>query len=460
VREDFAEAVEIFASKTGVPEDKILNAIVKALTAAYKKMTKHDNVVIELDTISKNLKIYSKKTVKDAVEDPITDISLLEAQKRNPDARIDDEILDEIDPASMGRIAAQISQQVILEDIHQVEQDLIYDEFSAKLGTIVTGVYQRKTKKEDIIVDLAKVEGLLPYEKQLPKDRLKLGEKVRVYIKNVEKVNNHIRIILSRTDPDFVKKLFELEVPELASNVVQIKGIARDPGERSKVAVYSEQSDIDPVGSCVGMKGVRIQSVIRELDGEKIDIVRWDENTEKYIQNLLSPVKILNVKLNHEEKISIVVVPPDQLSSAIGKDGKNVRLAAILLGWTIDIKSEDDFQRLLMAEESRKKIKELFQEPADEEKEQKHKKKATTARKKQLKEVSAAEEEEIEETSIEELPDVPQIVIKKLQAAGYNSIESIIEMAKTDFEKIPGISKKNSELIISSLEENVKVVEE
>lgn len=458
MREDFAEAVEIFASKTGVPEDKILNAIGQALAAAYKKITKHDNIEIKLDNENKNLKIYSKKIIVDNVNDTVTEITSIDAKEKNPDAKIGDEILDEINPASMGRIAAQISQQVILENIHEVEMDIIYNEFSEKLGTIITGVFQRKTKKDDIIVDLAKIEGLLPYEKQLPKDRIKVGGKVRMYIKNVEKINNHIRIILSRTDPEFVKKLFELEVPEISSRVVQIKGIARDPGERSKVAVSSEQSDIDPVGSCVGMKGVRIQSVIRELDGEKIDIVRWDEDVKKFVQNLLSPAKILNVKLNYDDKIAIVVVPPDQLSSAIGKDGKNVRLAAILLGWTIDIKSEDDFQKLLMVEDSRQKLKELFQEPS--EKKEKAKEEIKKVPSAKIKEKVEIQEEEIEETSIEELPDIPQVVIKKLQTAGYNSIESIIDLNKADFEKIPGISKKNAELIIKSLEENVKVVEE
>lgn len=455
MRDDFAEAVEIFASKTGVPEESILDAISKALVAAYKKMTKHDNVEIIINTDNKSLKIYSKKIVVEDVSDSIIEITPQEASKNHPDSQIGDEILDEIDPAKMGRIAAQLSQQVILENIHRVEKDIIFDEFNNKLGSIITGVYQRKTRKDDIIVDLAKTEALLPYEKQLPKDRMKIGEKVRVYIKNVEKVNNHIRIILSRTDPEFVKKLFELEVPELTSGMVQIMGIARDPGERSKVAVYSDQRDIDPVGSCVGMKGVRIQSVIRELDGEKIDIVRWDENIEKFIPNLLSPVKIINVKLNHEEKIAICVVPADQLSSAIGKDGKNVRLAAILLGWTIDIKSEDDFNKLLMAEESRLKIKELFKDPEEEVKKKDKPKKETKKKK-----AEEPEEEEIEEISIEELPDVTTAVIKKLKTAGYNTIESILELNKKDFEKIPGISKKNTELIIKSLDENVKVIEE
>ncbi len=459
MREDFAEAVEIFASKTGVPEETILDAISKALQAAYKKVTKHENIKVDMDIDRKSLKIYSIKTVVDEVNDPLIEISLKDAKEKNPEIKVSDEFLDEIDPAHMGRIAAQVSQQVITENIYKVKQEIIFEEFKTKVGTIVTGVFQRRTRKDDIIVDLNQIEGLLPYEKQLPKDRMKIGEKARVFIKNVEQDNNHIRIILSRTDPDFVKKLFELEVPELSTGIVEIKGIARDPGERSKIAVFSDKSDIDPVGACVGMKGVRIQSVIREIDGEKIDIVRWDEGMEKYIQNLLSPVKIVKVKLNHDEQIAIVVVPPDQLSSAIGKDGKNVRLAAILLGWTIDIKSEEEFQKLIMTAESREKIKELFGESPDKEKKVKEEK-PKKAKKKKAEVEEVEEEEAAEETSIDELPDVPTAAIKKLKQAGYNTIESIIDLKKSDLLAVPGIGKKNADLILASLEENVKVIEE
>ncbi len=196
MREDFAEAVEIFASKTGVPEETILDAISKSLQAAYKKVTKHENIKVDMDIDRKSLKIYSIKTVVDEVNDSVIEISLNDAKEKNPEIKVSDEFLDEIDPAHMGRIAAQVSQQVITENIYKVKQEIIYEEFKTKIGTIVTGVFQRKTRKDDIIVDLNEIEGLLPYEKQLPKDRMKIGEKVRVYIKNVEQDNNHIRIIL------------------------------------------------------------------------------------------------------------------------------------------------------------------------------------------------------------------------------------------------------------------------
>ena len=246
MREDFAEAVEIYASKTGVPESTILDAIGKALHTAYKKATKHENIHIDVNENIKSIQIFSKKTVVEEVSDSILEISIEEAIKKEPDIKIGDEYLEDINPMEMGRIAAQVSHQVIIENIHRVKQDILYDEYQNKIGTIVTGVFQRKTRKDDIIVDLSDTEGLLPFEKQLSKDRLKIGEKVRVYIKNVEKNNNNIKILLSRTDPAFVKRLFELEVPELSSNIIEIKGIARDPGERSKIAVYSDKRDIDP----------------------------------------------------------------------------------------------------------------------------------------------------------------------------------------------------------------------
>lgn len=467
MRDDFSEALEIYSSKAGVPVDKVLEEISKALVTAYKKVTKKENVDYAIDPNKKNVRIFSKKTVVENVSDKTMEISLEEARTINKEAQLGEEVPIEVNPEDMGRIAAQISQQVIMENINRIKVDMLFEEYKTKVGTITSGVFQRRVRRDDIIVDLNKVEAILPVEKQLPRDRLKIGEKVRVYIKAVEPGKNNIRVVLSRTDPEFVRRLFELEVPEIANSIVFVKGIAREPGERSKVAVYSEQSDIDPVGSCVGMKGVRIQSIIRELDGEKIDIVRWDTDIEKYIHNLLSPIRIINIKLNYNEKIAIVVVPSDQLSAAIGRDGKNVRLSAILLGWTIDIKSEADFEKLLQAEESRKMLKELFQEvPSKQKKEKKAKAEEEakkSGRKKAKKEEAAEEapvEEATEEISIDELPDVPAVVMKKLKQAGYSTIESIIGLSQEDFLKIPGLSKKNAELIIQSLQENVVVEEE
>jgi len=468
VRDEFIESVRMLSRKTGVPEDQIIEAIKEALYNSYVKVVKSENVVIEVK--DDELKMYMKKLVVETVNDEVEEISLEEAKKMKKDVNLDDEILIEMNPEEMGRIAAQISQQTIMRNIREREKDIIFEEFKKKEGSIVTGVFQRKTKKSDIIVDLGKVEGILPIERQMPKDRMKIGEKVKVYIKSVErdKKNNNIRILLTRTNPEFVQKLFEMEVPEIINGLIEIKGISREAGERTKIAVYSEMSDIDPVGACVGMRGARIQSIIRELDGEKIDIVRWNEDVAKFIKNILSPIPIVTVKLNFDDKTAIVVVPNDQLSSAIGKNGKNVKLAAILSGWTIDIKSSEDFERLIQAEESRKKLKELFQDTEEVEKEQEIQEEEKEVKEEKVEEkvkveeekFEEEEEEEEEEISIEELPDVPVHILKRLKDAGYLTIESILDLSEKDFLKIPGIGKKNAEMILKSLKENVKVVEE
>ncbi len=467
---EFIESIRLMSRNTGVPEKDIIEAVKESLLKAYINIMKSESVVITVD--EEDLKMYQKKLVVEEVHDELEEINLEDARKIKKDAQIDEEILILMNPEEMGRIAAQMSQQSILQNIKAKEKDILYDEYKKKEGTIVSGLFQRKTRKSDIIVDLGDIEGILPYERQMPKDRVKIGEKVKVYIKSVDKdKNNNVRILLTRTSPEFVKNLFEIEVPEIINGLIEIKGISRDAGDRTKIAVYSEASDIDPVGACVGMRGARIQTIIRELDGEKIDIVRWDEDIAKLIKNILNPVPVINVKLNTESKTAIVVVPKDQLSTAIGKGGKNVRLAAILTGWTIDIKSSEDFEKLVQAEESRQIIKDLFQDVSEDsqndvktEKEQTEEKDKVNfeeiAEKVRQERRAADAEEEEEEISIEELPDVPGHVLKKLKENGYPTIESIIDLSEKELLKIPGIGKKNAGLILKSLDENVKVIEE
>lgn len=465
---EFIESVREMSRNSGVPEEQIIEAIKEALLKSYIRVMKSDSVLITVE--NDELKMYQKKLVVETVRDELEEISLEDARKIKKDAVLDEEVLILMNPEEMGRIAAQISQQTIMSNIKEKEKDILYEKYKEKEGQIIAGLFQRKTRKSDIIVDLGDIEGILPYERQMPKDRVKIGEKVRVYIKSVEKdKNNNVRILLTRTNPEFVQNLFEIEVPEIVNGLIEIKGISRDAGERTKIAVYSDAPDIDPVGACVGMRGARIQTIIRELDGEKIDIVRWDEDIAKFIKNILNPIPVINVKLNPEEKTAMVVVPKDQLSTAIGKGGKNVRLAAILTGWTIDIKSSEDFEKLVQAEESREMLKNLFQDVAadtvaEEETEKETPKEETVnfdeIAEKVRQQRRAEEEEEEEEISIEELPDVPGHILKKLKDNGYETIESIIDLSEKELLKIPGIGKKNAELILKSLEENVKVIEE
>jgi len=468
VNGEFIESVREMSRNSGVPEEQIIEAIKEALLKSYIRVMKSDSVLITVE--NDELKMYQKKLVVETVRDELEEISLEDARKIKKDAVLDEEVLILMNPEEMGRIAAQISQQTIMSNIKEKEKDILYEKYKEKEGQIIAGLFQRKTRKSDIIVDLGDIEGILPYERQMPKDRVKIGEKVRVYIKSVEKdKNNNVRILLTRTNPEFVQNLFEIEVPEIVNGLIEIKGISRDAGERTKIAVYSDAPDIDPVGACVGMRGARIQTIIRELDGEKIDIVRWDEDIAKFIKNILNPIPVINVKLNPEEKTAMVVVPKDQLSTAIGKGGKNVRLAAILTGWTIDIKSSEDFEKLVQAEESREMLKNLFQDVAadtvaEEETEKETPKEETVnfdeIAEKVRQQRRAEEEEEEEEISIEELPDVPGHILKKLKDNGYETIESIIDLSEKELLKIPGIGKKNAELILKSLEENVKVIEE
>lgn len=465
MKADFSEAVKMYSLQTGVPEDKILDAISQALIYAYKKkFNKKENVVVEIDRDNKDLRIFAIKKVVEKVNDPIEEIALEDAKEIKSDAVPGEDLKIEINPEDLGRIAAKSTHQIIMQNIKNIERDMLYDEFSTKKGEVVTGLFQRRMRYHDIIVNLGKIEALLPVDQQMPKDKLKIGEKVKVLVKEVEKKESVVRITLSRTAPEFVKKLFEAEVPEISEGIVEIKAIAREPGERTKIAVYTEREGIDPVGACVGMKGVRIQSIIRELDGEKIDIVKWDKDIAKFLLNLLAPAKVISIKLNNEEKTALVVVPNDQLSPAIGKDGKNVKLAAKLVGWIVDIKSEDEFQQLLEVEESRKKIEELFKDAliTEEKKEVLEKKEIKPPKSvlpgREEKIVEEEEEEEIEETSIDELPDVPAVALKKLKDAGYDTIESIIDLSREELMKIPGISKKFADMILKSLKENVKVV--
>jgi N utilization substance protein A len=474
VYSDFSEAIEMYAANTGVTEEIVLESIKKAFIESYKRQFKKDNIIVEIDKDEKDIALYLNKKVVEKVESPLEEISITDAKKIKNDVNLNDIIKVKINPSDLGRITAQMVHQIIMENITDAKVNLLYEELNSKLGEIVTGTLQRKLKFNDIIVNLGKIEAILPLSEQMPKDKSKIGEKVRLLLKKVEKIDKKIKkeksrvedilkVTVSRADQNFVIKLFEADVPEILDGIVVIKGIAREPGERTKIAVSSSVENIDPVGACVGMKGVRIQSIIRELDGEKIDIIRWDNNIAKFIINLLSPAKVLNVKINLNEKTALVIVPNDQLPTAIGKDGINVKLASKLLNWTIDIKSLSEFEKMMEDEETKKKIEELFTEPLIQEKQiEKEEKKEIEKTKPKIETMpkEQEEEEEIEETSIFELPDVPYNILKKLKDNGYDTIESIIDLKFEDLIKIPGIDKKNAQLILKSLNENVKVIEE
>ncbi|KXG76927.1 hypothetical protein AN618_14100 [Fervidicola ferrireducens] len=336
---EFIEALDQIEKEKGISKEILLEAIEAALVSAYKKnYGTAQNVKINIDRATGEVKVFSQKTVKEEVKDPLLEISLVEAKKINPLVKIGDIISIEVTPQKFGRIAAQTAKQVVMQRIKEAERNIIYEEFAGRETDLVTGTIQRFDKK-NVIIDLGKTEVILPPNEQIPTETYTPGDRIKVYILEVRKTTKGPVIVVSRSHPGLVKRLFELEVPEIYEGIVEIKSIAREAGSRTKVAVHSRDENVDPVGACVGPKGARVQAVVEELKGEKIDIIKWSKNAAEYISNALSPAKVLSVEVEEDSKIARVLVPEHQLSLAIGKEGQNARLAAKLTGWKIDIKS-------------------------------------------------------------------------------------------------------------------------
>lgn len=350
-------ALEELEKEKGIKKEYLLEAIETALVTAYKRnFDSLENVRVEMDHQTGATHVYAIKEVMEKANDEDTEISLKEAQKINPYLKEGDTVETEIVPRDFGRIAAQTAKQVIIQKLREVEREIVYNEFNERKGEIVSGLIQ-KADHNIVVMDLGKLEGVMPLKEQIPTEHYKVNDKIKGYVLDVEKgAKGAPQVIVSRSHPDFVRKLLEFEIPEIYEGVIEIKSVSRDPGYRSKVAVYSPDQNIDPVGSCVGQKGVRIQNVINELNGEKIDVIEWNEDPSIYIASALLPAKILAVDIKEEEKFAQVVVPDDQLSLAIGKSGQNARLAARLTNWKIDIKSETQFREMIIkSQESDKK---------------------------------------------------------------------------------------------------------
>ena len=313
-------ALEELEKEKGIKKEYLLEAIETALVTAYKRnFDSLENVRVEMDHQTGATHVYAIKEVMGKANDEDTEISLKEAQKINPDLKEGDTVETEIVPRDFGRIAAQTAKQVIIQKLREVEREIVYNEFNERKGEIVSGLIQ-KADHNIVVMDLGKLEGVMPLKEQIPTEHYKVNDKIKGYVLDVEKgAKGAPQVIVSRSHPDFVRKLLEFEIPEIYEGVIEIKSVSRDPGYRSKVAVYSPDQNIDPVGSCVGQKGVRIQNVINELNGEKIDVIEWNEDPSIYIASALLPAKILAVDIKEEEKFAQVVVPDDQLSLAIGK---------------------------------------------------------------------------------------------------------------------------------------------
>jgi N utilization substance protein A len=341
---EFIEALNQLEKEKGISKDVLIEALEAALISGYKRnFHSAQNVRVDIDRETGVVRVFARKTVVDEVTDPRLEISLEAAREINPAYQLDDIVEIEVTPKDFGRIAAQTAKQVVTQRIREAERNIIYDEFVDREEDIVTGVVQRADHRQ-YYIDLGKVEALLPYNETMPGERFKQGERVKTYITRVEKSTKGPMIYVSRTHPGLLKRLFELEVPEIYEGIVEIKSVAREAGFRSKIAVSSRDEQVDPVGACVGHRGMRVQTVVNELRGEKIDIVRYSDDPQEFVANALSPSKVISVDIQEDEKVARVVVPDHQLSLAIGKEGQNARLAAKLTGWKIDIKSESEAQ--------------------------------------------------------------------------------------------------------------------
>ncbi|HOV78729.1 MAG TPA: transcription termination factor NusA [Bacillota bacterium] len=354
---EFLDALRDLEKEKGIAVDVLIEAIEAALLSAYKRnFGSLQNARVHIDRETGDFKVFTQRTVNENVEDPRLEIDIEEARKINPNYKAGDIVETEVTPKDFGRIAAQTAKQVVVQRIREAERNIIFEEFANREGDIVTGIIQRIEQK-NVYIELGKTEAILTPSEQMPGEEYRQGDRIKTYILEVRKTTKGPQILVSRTHPGILKRLLEIEVPELQEGVVELKGIAREAGARSKIAVYSRDENVDPVGACVGPKGMRVQNIVNELNGEKIDIIKWNPDPSKFVASSLSPAKVVAVEVWEEEKVARVIVPDYQLSLAIGKEGQNARLAAKLTGWKIDIKSESQMQEIYPEEYG-----ELFEE--------------------------------------------------------------------------------------------------
>jgi len=350
MNQEFIGALKEIVKDKGISEDLLFTTIEDALVAAYKKnyagpTSSAQNVKVTIDRESGEIHVYSQKIVVEEVFDNVTEIGLEEAQEIKPTYDLDDVVDFEVTPKNFGRVAAQLAKGVVTQRIREAERSIIYNEYKEKEYDIITGTVLREDKG-NVFVNIGKLETAIGPNEQIPREKYKFNEKIKLYVVEVKNTSKGAQIIVSRTHPGLVKRLFELEVPEIYEGVVEIKSISREAGSRSKIAVVSHDENVDPMGACVGPKGARVQNIVNELKGEKIDIIKWSKNPEEFIASALSPAKVVSVTVDEDSKSAKVVVEDNQLSLAIGKEGQNVRLAAKLTNWKIDIKSKSQAEAI------------------------------------------------------------------------------------------------------------------
>lgn len=349
---DFLDALRQIEREKEIPLEVLLSAIESALETAYKKnYATTGDIRVRVSSSKGGFHVYCEKDVVDTVVNEHTDITIEDARQYDPDVKVGDTIEIEVTPENFGRIAAQTAKQVVVQRIREAERERVYEEFGDRVGEVITCTVSRREQR-NVFVNLGKIEALLPPAEQVPSEPYRFNDRLKVYVLEVRRTPKGPQVVVSRTHPSLIRRLFEFEVPEIAEGIVEIKSVAREPGARTKVAVSSNDEKVDAMGACVGHRGARVQSVVNELYGEKIDIVRWNENIEKFIGEALSPAKSISVKCDDENKTALVIMPDSQLSLAIGKSGQNVRLAARLTGWRIDIRSESQLAKAALMGES------------------------------------------------------------------------------------------------------------
>jgi transcription termination/antitermination protein NusA len=426
---DMAEAIRQLIFEKGISEDLVLKTIEDALLAAYKKRYgTAENAIVRFAENYENVEILAKRTIVEDVEDPVLEISIEEARELVDDAEPGDLLEIPIDPKEFDLQEVMLAKQTTRQSLREISRDTLYAEFHAKLGEIIIGYYQRE-KNGNIFVDLGKIEGFFPKKFQSPRESYQPGERIKALIAEVSK--NGPQIVLSRTHPEFVQKILELEVPEVYDKTVEVFKIVREPGYRTKISVYSRKDDVDPVGACVGLKGIRIQNIIRELEGEKIDVLKYEADPRRFIKNALSPADVREVYILDEARhTALAVVDESQLSVAIGKQGLNVRLANRLCDWNIDVKTEDQFRELDLSSEARRAASSLFGD----------------------------DEEEI--LRLDELPGADESATAALASSGIEMIEDFLSRSDDELAAIEGLSAEDVDGLRRIIEENVEVIEE
>ncbi|MDK2742150.1 MAG: transcription termination/antitermination protein NusA [Nitrospira sp.] len=360
---ELISVIDEIGRQKGIDKARVIGAIESALqTAAKKRFGQAENIQVEIDPKTGEISVVSKKTIVETVSNPKAEISLQEARQYDSEAEVGDEIGSLIEMNELGRIAAQTAKQVIFQKVREAEWEAVQKEYSTRQGDLVTGIILGMERR-NYLVDLGKTEAILPIQEQIPRETYRRGDRVKAMLLEVRRTPKDVQVILSRSHPQFVAKLFELEVPEVMEKIIEIKSVVREPGDRTKIAVTSREKAVDPVGACVGIKGSRVQAVVRELRGEKIDIITWTQDPRVFIAEALNPATIEKVGIDEEKKSALVVAADSQLSLAIGKNGQNVRLAARLTGWKIDIISATEYEKEKV--ERDKEIKAALAEEAE-----------------------------------------------------------------------------------------------